>query len=194
MQKICVIKFWCYAFAAVLVAATNAWALDTPSGPKLTNIRTINPGAHSFNEGYGFSLDDKQIIFCSDYQKLNALNSQIYVVDTASGTKFRCLTDMKNYHEHASYYPDGRHVVWITNQGNKNGGTDWWIMRADGSQKRRLTHFNQTGFPEAGSRAERVWACLTSWAPNGTELLRGSIFFDQTRRSNLAHGPGETNF
>ena len=83
----------------------------------------------------------------------------------------RCLTDGKSYNEHASYSPDGKYIVWMSNQGSVGVGTDWWLMRADGSGKRRLTHFNIPGHPESCSSS--VYACLTDWSPNGRQLLGG---------------------
>jgi hypothetical protein len=59
--------------------------------------------------------------------------------------------------------------MWMTCQGNRNVGTDWWLMDPDGSNKRRVTHFNQRGFPESCARP--VFACLAAWSPNGNELL-----------------------
>lgn len=144
---------------------------DTSTGvPRFTNIRTYRPGPPGFYECYGFSPDDRRIIFCSDRDRPTALNSQIYVIDAVDGGNLRCLTNNRAYNEHASYSPDGRHIIWMTNDGNKSG-TDWWIMRADGSNKRRLTHFNQPGYQE--SSPTPVWACLTNWSPDGRHILGG---------------------
>lgn len=145
--------------------------VETSNGPALENVQTFEPGGRGFYEAYGFSPDDRQIIFCSDFNSRNALKSQIYVMDADDGGNVRCLTDGTSYNEHASYSPDGKFIVWMTNKDNHNGGTDWWLMRADGSGQRRLTHFNQPGFPESNDSA--VYACLTHWAPNGRQLLGG---------------------
>ena len=145
--------------------------VDSSSGPRLANIRTLQPGGPGFYEGYGFSPDGAKIIFCSDFERQNALNSQIYVMDAADGKNLTCLTDGTSYNEHASFSPDGRHIVWMTNQGNHGGGTDWWIMHADGSDKQRLTHFNQAGFPE--SSPSSAYSGLTKWASDGLTLLGG---------------------
>lgn len=57
----------------------------------------------------------------------------------------------------------------MTNRGNRNGGTDWWIMQADGREKRRLTSFNDPHSAEyAGSR---VWACLGSFGPDDARFV-----------------------
>ena len=145
--------------------------IDTPSAPQLTNIRTFRPGGPGFYEAYGFSPDDRQIIFCSDFDRSSAFDSQIFVMDSIDGRQVRCLTHGKSYNEHASFSPDGRHIVWMSSQDNRNNGTDWWLMDADGSHQRRLTHFNVPGYPE-GSGAP-AFAGLVHWAPNGVQLLGG---------------------
>jgi len=157
----------------------GAWVIKvgdfvvTAAGPELRNIRTLPAGgAPGFYEAYGFSPDDKSIIFCSDFEEPSAFNSQIYVMDAASGGNVRRLTlDPRFYNEHASYSPDGRHIVWMSNRDNPNKGTDWWMMRPDGSHKQRLTYFNQAGHPESGTEA--VYACLAHWAPNGMQFVGG---------------------
>jgi Tol biopolymer transport system component len=147
--------------------------IDTPAGPRLANIRTFEPGGTAFYEAYGFSPDDNKIIFDSDYDSRGAFKSQIYVMDAATGGNVRRLTNGYDYNEHASYSPDGRHIVWMTSRDNINHGTDWWIMNADGSDPRRLTHFNQRNYPESAGGIWAVYACLTHWAPNGMQLLGG---------------------
>ena len=172
---------WTERVKAPKLLETRAWFgdwvikvadfIDSPSGPRLENIRTLEPKGPGFYEGYGFSPDGRQIIFCSDFNRRTALDSQIYLMDAADGGNVTCLTGGKGYNEHASFSPDGRHIVWMTNRDNPNGGTDWWMMRPDGSDPRRLTHFNQPGFPE--SCPYPVYACLTDWAPDGLRLLGG---------------------
>jgi len=145
---------------------------ETTEGPRLTNTRTLAPGGPGFYETYGFTPDDKGVIFCADFNRATSFNSQIFTMDTEGGN-VRCLTTGNAYNEHASYSPDGLHIVWMTNQDNPSNGTDWWIMDADGSNKRRLTHFNTVGSPECVGGTSPVYACLTYWAPNGLELLGG---------------------
>jgi Tol biopolymer transport system component len=145
--------------------------VTTPTGPQLTNILTLRLGGPGFYEAYGFSPNDRQIIFCSDFDRASAFNSQIFVMDSVDGSHVRCLTRSKSYNEHASFSPDGRHIVWMSSQDNRNNGTDWWLIDADGSHQRRLTHFNLPGYPEGSGVA--VFAGLVHWAPNGVQLLGG---------------------
>jgi Tol biopolymer transport system component len=144
-----------------------------PDGPRLANIRTYTPGGTAFYEAYGFSPDDRKIIFDSDYESRGAFQSQIYTIDAATGAGIKRLTNGADYNEHASYSPDGRHIVWMTSRGNRNHGTDWWIMNADGSNQRRLTRFNQPGSPDFAGGVLAVYACLTHWSPDGLRLLGG---------------------
>ena len=45
-------------------------------------------------------------------------------MDSVAGGQVRCLTHGKSYNEHASFSPDGRHIVWMSSQDNRNNGTD----------------------------------------------------------------------
>jgi uncharacterized protein (TIGR03437 family) len=50
-----------------------------------------------------------------------------------------------------------------------NETTDYWIMNVDGSNKRRLTWFNNPGYPE--SQTSSVAAASSAWSPDGTYFL-----------------------
>lgn len=140
--------------------------------PKLVNIHSIRPGGiEAMNECYGFTPDDKSVIFQSSHNQRSFWTSQIFTCDADTGRNITQLTNNSTFNEHASFSRDGRHIVWMTSQGNPNHGTDWWIMRADGSHKRRLTNFNRPGYPESCSHP--VYSVLTNWAPNGVQLLGG---------------------
>jgi Tol biopolymer transport system component len=145
--------------------------IETPDGPRLKNVRTFQPAGPAFYETYGFSADDRRIIFDSDFKHSGFFVTQIYTIDAETGADLKTLADNGCYNEHASYTPDGRHIIWMTSKDNKNHGTDWWIMRSDGSNKRRLTHFNQEGYPEGDRRP--TYACLGHFAPNGKQFLGG---------------------
>jgi len=144
--------------------------IETNGVPRLANIRTIRPaGVDAFNESYGFTPDDKRIIFCSDYNQKSFWTSQIFTCDAATGGDIRQLTQA-NYNEHACYSPDGS-IVWMTTAGNKTGGTDWWMMNADGSNKRRITFFNKQGYPEFSPK--KKVCCLASFSPDGRRFVGG---------------------
>jgi hypothetical protein len=109
----------------------------------------MRPG---FYENHGFSPDGGLIIFSSNALRdgvLDSINNDIFTFDLASGAVTR-LTDM-GYNEHASFFPDGRHVLWMTNRRNPDRGTDLWVMERPRLRARdqRLTYFNVAGCPGA---------------------------------------------
>jgi Tol biopolymer transport system component len=152
------------------------WVIKTadfregPNGPHLENIKTLTPGATAFYEAYGFSPDGKRLLFCSSFNQPSVWTQQIFTMDSATGGDVRQLTS-EMYNEHAAYTPDGSHIVWMSSYGNKNKGTDWWIMNADGSEKTRLTGFNVPKHPhnQGGAR----WAGFPSFSPDGKRFIGG---------------------
>lgn len=145
------------------------FAFGTDSVPAVTNIRTIQPGEEAFYECYGFSPDGSKLIFCSDMNKPSFWDEHIYTCDT-NGTNVVKLTD-KDYNEHAFYNPDASKIVWMSNTNSKAGGTDWWMMNADGSQKEQLTYFNVPNNEQYAGSA--VWAGLGSFSPDGKRFVGG---------------------
>jgi Tol biopolymer transport system component len=137
--------------------------------PAVTNIRTLEPGGNAFYECYGFSPDGNKLIFCSSMSMPSAWDEHIYTMDTSANNILK-LTET-DYNEHAFYKPDGSKIVWMTNTQSTKGGTDWWMMDADGSDKTRLTYFNEPGNPQYAGNA--VWAGLGSFSPEGTRFIGG---------------------
>jgi Tol biopolymer transport system component len=145
--------------------------LDDGDNPRLVNITTFRPGGiPAFNEAYGFAPDGRSMIFCSDFNQKSFWSSQIFTCDARTGQNIRQLTD-DAYNEHATYSPDGKHIVWMTSKGEWKG-TDWWMMNADGSGKRQLTFFNKAGHPEYAG-GNRMTCGLALFSPDGRQLVGG---------------------
>ena len=145
------------------------FAFDNNNEPVVSNLRTIQPAEDAFYECYGYSPDGSKLIFCSNLGQNSFLDEHIYTVDT-NGNNLSKLTQ-KDYNEHAFYRPDGNKIVWMTNTNSNTGGTDWWMMNPDGSDKKQLTYFN-VGDNEQ-SEASAVWAGLGSFAPEGDRFIGG---------------------
>lgn len=144
--------------------------VETSMGPKLQNIRTFRPGGtRAFNESYGFSADDRRIIFCSDFNQKSFWSSQIFTCDAVTGNDIQQFTN-DGYNEHAAYSPDGAHIVWMTSEG-EHRGTDWWMMNADGSAKHQISFFNKKGHPEYTGK--RMTCGLGSFSPDGRQFVGG---------------------
>jgi len=132
--------------------------------PSLANVRTLTPGPPGFYENHGFSPDGSRLIFSSNFEAKKWLENHVYVMDLKTQKVTRLTSE--GWNEHAIFSPDGRSIVWMSNVGNRSGGTDYWIMNSDGSNKRRLTFFNEKGHPEYAGR-KTVVADL-AWRPDGT--------------------------
>jgi Tol biopolymer transport system component len=105
---------------------------------------------------------------------------EIYTLDLATKQLTR-LTENDEWDEHAHYSPNGKTIVWASSTGiaqKKADSTeeliqnppklDYWIMNVDGSNKRRLTQFNDPNSPEA-----LVMRGITgdfSWGLDGTTI------------------------
>jgi dipeptidyl aminopeptidase/acylaminoacyl peptidase len=81
------------------------------------------------------------------------------------------LTQLTNeaYNEHAIYSPDGEKIVWMSDKDNRNKGTDYWLMNPDGSEKNRLTYFNQRGHPHY--MGKKITVADSSWSPDGKRIV-----------------------
>jgi hypothetical protein len=149
------------------------------NGPELSDIQTLDPLGNAFYETHCFSPDDRSILFSTTKQPGDFRHMNIVRMDLATGHT-QLLTDpgLEQWNEHAQYSPDGSKIVWITSMGipqdlsNANKGavkTDYWIMNADGSNKRRLTYCNQPGAPEY--RPSENIASDLSWSPDGKQIV-----------------------
>lgn len=136
--------------------------------PTLSNEQTLTPD-NAFYESYGFSPDGSHIIYCSNINYPSFLDEHIYTMDLAGGNVTQ-LTE-KDYNEHGFYMPDGSKIVWMSNAQASKGGTDWWMMNPDGSEKTRLTFFNEPEHPQYAGDA--VWCGLGSFHPSGNRFVGG---------------------
>jgi Tol biopolymer transport system component len=132
--------------------------------PKLDNIKPYSPGGQAFYENHGFSPDGSKLIFCANFDATRRVENHIYTLELATQKLTRLTTEA--YNEHALFSPDGSRIAWMTTKDIKGSGTDYWLMNADGSSKRRLTYFNQKGHPEHSGTT--IVVADLSWRPDGT--------------------------
>jgi Tol biopolymer transport system component len=137
--------------------------------PSLANVRAFTPGAPGFYENHGFSPDGSRLLFSSNFEAKRRIENDIYVMDLRT-QKITRLTD-GGWNELANFSPNGRLIAYMSNAGSPGGGADYWIMDSDGSNKRRLTFFNEKGsaqFAEFGG--SKIMVADSSWRPDGTAI------------------------
>jgi hypothetical protein len=123
-----------------------SWSKGTPT---LVDVRTYEPETGKFYEPYGFSADNKRIIFASDVRMPAFWDSQIWTISTN-------LTDLKrispadaatgffrNYNEFAYYMPGRDRIIFARTRNATKRGMDYWSIRTDGSDMKRLTTMNE---------------------------------------------------
>lgn len=120
---------------------------------RISDIRTLRPGRLLFYETHGFSPDGSSIIFTGMASGGNATGFDIYTYNLQTRALKR-LTDprLKQWDEHAHFTADGEKIIWMSSMGipqrsrdinQLNVKTDYWMMNADGSEKKRITFFNE---------------------------------------------------
>lgn len=157
-------------FFGLWMIKTADFEVDASGIPKLTNIGAFQYGGDAFFESYGFSPDDKKIVFCSNYNVRYWWQCGIFTIDMISGKITQLTTN--DYNEHATYTPDGKHILWMTNSCATKQGTDWWLMDSNGANKQRLTYFNEPTNPEYNGH--KKWACYGSFSADGKSFAGGA--------------------
>jgi len=114
------------------------------AGPTLANVRTVTPGSDGhFYENHGQSPNGLRWVFTAnlDGAKGYAEINDIYLADFPSGENLTRFT-VDGYNEHATMLADGERLLWMSNAGNPERGTDYWLANLDGSGLTRLSHLN----------------------------------------------------
>ena len=153
------------------------------AGPRVSNVRTLRPLDLQLYETHGFSPDGRGLVFSGVPEGKFYYDMEIFVLDLSTGQAVR-LTDNGAWDEHAHFSPDGRHIVWASSEGipQERSRTwaelaehppllDYWIMDADGSNKRRLSGFNEPGAKEQAAFGGGVIAADFDWSPDGSAIV-----------------------
>jgi hypothetical protein len=144
--------------------------------PALTNIQSFTPGGAAYYEPGSFTSDGTGFLYTSDEDTGTFYESQIYLLDLATGAHTR-LTQGTYYNEHPIDVatPTGDWVIYMSDENsvlyNAVRGTDWYAMRLDGSDTKRLTEMNVVASPEYTGSLQV--AGRLSMSPSGTSYLGG---------------------
>ncbi len=158
-------------------------------GPWLENETVLfqpGTGMGCYVTAMGFSPDDCSVLLAGNLDGQDEYGMDLYTYNLETGE----LTNLQNsptvWEEGASWSPDGKSIVYMTDLGSNLdfGDPHWywqprsgeyWIMNADGSSKRRLTYFNHPAYPEYMGKPVIAAAC--SFDREGRRLV-GTIGVD----------------
>lgn len=144
--------------------------------PRLSNIETLQPGSRSsFYETHTFSPDDSKLLFTGNQDG----SLEIYELEVATNNVKRLTNNPTGWDEHATYSPDGTKIIWMSSKDVLFNSspfylqTEFWLMDADGNNKRKLTYFHEKGHPRNFKAADNdiAVAADNSWGPGGDQLI-----------------------
>jgi len=161
--------------------------IETPY-PHLENVKSFRPLGKVWYEAHQFSPDGSKILCTISAGNKPYHNYDIWEMDIATQRLKRLTFSANVWDEHAHYSPDGTKICWVSSEGytyvperwTSTLKTDLWLMNRDGSQKRRLTYFNEPGYPEY--RGEPVIVSDNTWSPDGNKILATLVFPRKGRR------------
>jgi len=146
----------------------------TPA-PHLENVTAYQPLGNVWYETHDFSPTDSKILLTvgteSEYSGFD-----IWEMDIETQAMTQLTDNPDQWDEHAHYSPDGKKIVWASSCGyvydpkkwTQTLRTDLWIMDSDGSNKERLTYFNEPGHHEYIGRP--AISADSSWSPDGKRI------------------------
>jgi Tol biopolymer transport system component len=146
--------------------------------PHLENIKSYQPGGAAYYETGSFTSDSNSLTYASDQDTHSFWRSQIYRLDLASGQSTR-LTTGNDYNEHPTVAatPRGDWIVYMSTKGVNRYpghlllGTDWYAMRSDGSESKRLTTMNVNRRDNSENAGTMLVAGTVSISPSGDFML-----------------------
>ena len=150
------------------------------TGFRLENTKTLRPRGErdTFYESHGFSPDDKEIIFSASIGRTSPFDLDIWTMELESGKLTNLTHSPGVWDEHAHWAPSGNKIVWISSQGfafepsgswGRTLKTEFWLMNPDGSDKTRITAFNEPGSAEYTGM--RTICADNSWNRDGSRLV-----------------------
>lgn len=159
----------------------------TAEGPKLTNVIDLEPGGKGYYEPHGFlSGNNHKIIFTAMINpKKSAFYGEIYTYDLES-QKLTNITKTDNIHyEMALYSPNGQKISFMS--GPWRGifrlyKSDLYLMDADGSNRLRLSYFNERNHPDYHGDTSQIQK--ETWHPDGARIM-SAYYNHKTKKSTL---------
>jgi hypothetical protein len=167
------------------------------SGPIVGNVTTIDvnhQGKRMLDHGTGFTPDDDRFVFkAADIDETNGrpFCADIYTSNLEGDFfSFERLTHTLDAHEeNTSYSPSGRKIAYTSGPlvGYVFFKLDLYLMDADGSNQKRLTYFNEPGYPEHNGQLHYVDE--GSWSLDGRQYVF-TVFEHDSREISIVDWSG----
>ncbi len=144
------------------------------------NIQTYEPVTPIFYETFGFSNDDTQMIFSANMspnQTVPTIDVFTYNFGTQALTNLTNTTSVWDEHAHFNPVGNGSPILWMSSQdllpmpNFQNYIDEYWWMNVDGTNKTRMTYFNDPTAPEYIPTYGGVAPGDVAWSPDGTKFL-----------------------
>lgn len=174
--------------------AIGEFTVSADGTPSVSKIKYRVPGTnHYYYEPHSFSLDNKTLFFMGNLQPgMGQLDMDIYAYNLDTGDLKDLTNTPGDWSEYPQTMPYGNKLVYMSTAGNYRSGNgqhaycDLWVMNYDGSNKQRLTFFNDPGSPQYISSG----VCLDdhAWNVAATQLV---VYDNQVAANRGAGIPGE---
>ena len=174
--------------------------VDNGSEPHLENVNIYDPAIQpGFYESHAFSHDGQRVVFTGNLlEGQHETGMDLYVMNLQTEGLTRLTTTFTDWDEHAHWSPDGEYIVWMSSTDlgvewpKDMGPLDWrfylatelWIMDAEGSNKERLTFYNDPD--HSHNKAARTVVSDSAWSPDGDSLIMLVAHYDGTGPSSTA--------
>lgn len=141
----------------VRIASWDSTASRFNGDPQL-----IKPGGLQFYETH--ALVDGDLFFSGFSFEDESKTLDIYRYSVGSGALTNLSASSKEWDEFVHPSPDGKWLAWVSSKDtpqarDRNGNIikgkfllELWVMRADGSEAKRMSGFNHSGTPEYDAR------------------------------------------
>jgi len=154
--------------------AVADWEVGAEGAPLLGHIQYYTPGAvHHYYEPHGFSLDNQTLFFMGNLEPGEArLGMDIYSLELGSGKLTNLTNTRDQWNEFPEPMPHEKKLIYMSTVGTastaSNFRCDLWSMNYDGSDKTRLTFYNDPSSP--AYLRSGVCLCDPRWNADGSKL------------------------
>lgn len=155
-------------------------------GVSLRNKIVLTPGNADFYEMQVWSADDQAIYFAASINRNSPYVLDLWRYEIGS-RKLTALSDTDNHwEEHIAFSRSGRKAVYMSseccawNPGDlRTLQAELYLMNADGSERLKLTSFNEPGGRDYDAAAKSVVA-KGVWSPDGRRVALARILINQS--------------